>query len=210
MKTAHYNLDGPIEKGDITSMAQDILNLNQDQLDENPVEHVVIHINSPGGDLRETLAGINLLQASNIPITTLVNVTAYSGAFLLLTIGDRRIAMHNAEAMSHSMSAGLEGTIHDLRATMRSMDSSDASMVSLLKETTGMNETFIKRSFVSNSDLYMNAEDMLRYGVVDIIVEPKDLMDTLNDYEKIEKKNGLKVPKLTRGPSRKRPTRKKS
>lgn len=210
MKTAHYTIEGEIKRGEVTSMMHDILKLNHPIDETDELEHIVIHINSPGGDLVEALAAINLLQASNIPVTTVVNVEAASAALLILAAGDRRIAIGNSIGMAHHMSTDAGGNFHDIKTTVKSLEMIETSMIKFFSEVTGMNEMFIKRSFLGATDFLMTSEDMLRYGVVDLVVEPKELMETLSDYEKIEKRNGLKVQKQARRASRGRPKKEKS
>ena len=193
MNTAHYTLYGEVAKGEVTGVIHHILgHLDERETDDygtdSKPKHYVLHLNSPGGDLIEALAAINLMRSIEVPITTVANVGVESAALLLFLAGDRRIVLPNSYGMAHHMSADAAGNFHNLKDIVGHLEMLEASMLDIFAETTDLDELFIKRNFLGRSDFFMSAYDMVRYNIATEMVEPKNLQKVLESYDNIKKK----------------------
>jgi ATP-dependent protease ClpP protease subunit len=207
--TQHYTLYGEINKGDGVSMMHHILGHVEETspedygVDKGP-KHIVIHINSPGGDLTEAMAAINLMKSIKVPVTTVANVGVESAASMIFMAGDRRIVLPNSYAMTHSMSTEISGNIHELRASSKHMDMLEKDMIKFFLDHSLADMFWVSKVMLSSVDNYMNAEEMLRHGIADELVHPKDLNEVLENYEQIKKgkyRSGLEdkvIDKLTK------------
>lgn len=70
-------------------------------------QEIIIHINSPGGNLSSCIAIINAMQASRATITTVVDADAASAAAMIWLAGHRKlIASRHTMVMLHGASVG--------------------------------------------------------------------------------------------------------
>lgn len=109
-----------------------------------PVEPIILDIQSPGGSVRDGFSLIAVIEQSEAPVHTRVNGYAFSMAFLLFLAGKERIISRHAEVMYHQLSSGTEGCLKDIE---------DDIIVSkrLLKK---MEEYTIERCKVTKQDLH--------------------------------------------------------
>ena len=144
-----------------------------------PVEErkpIKLFIFSPGGNLAETMHACSIMQMSKTPVWTVNMGMAMSGGFLLLINGHKRFTMPYARAMFHRGSGGAAGTYGQAEDAMKDYNAQMNDMQNLVLERTKISkQAFGKRK---DRDWYFGAEDQIRYGVVDAIVENLD--DILN------------------------------
>lgn len=190
--TQHIPVYGEIVRGELSSAMHHLLGHSQDahQGDygsEEDTKHVVLHLNSPGGDLVEALTVINLMKALKIPITTVANVGVESAALLIFLAGDRRVLLPNSYGMAHHVSTDSSGSFHSLQDTLNHLKQLESSMMSIFKKNTSLSDDEIKSMLLGRQDFFMDAETMMKYGIGDIIVEPEDLVEVLENYGDIKK-----------------------
>ena len=141
--------------------------------DRKPIK---LFIFSPGGNLAETMHACSIMQMSKTPVWTVNMGMAMSGGFLLLINGHKRFTMPYARAMFHRGSGGAAGTYGQAEDAMKDYNAQMNDMQNLVLERTKISkQAFGKRK---DRDWYFGAEDQIRYGVVDTIVE--NLEDILN------------------------------
>ena len=76
MRVANYFLSGELASPDFVQWLSEEIGL----YGSTEAARIVVHINSPGGDLMIALQAVNLMRSSPIPITTIVNGSAESAA----------------------------------------------------------------------------------------------------------------------------------
>lgn len=174
-KERRYWIEGEITAA-ITEIYKAIMAANREDKDM-PVENRVpikIYINSVGGLLAETLALVALMNLSKTPIYTYNMGRAYSAAGLILLSGHKRFAMPNSFALIHSGSGGAEGTFEQAEEQMKHYKELVQVMKNhiIAKTTITANVLSKKRS----TEWYLNTEDMLKYGLVDELIDDISVM----------------------------------
>jgi len=130
-------------------------------------------INSPGGSVHAAFALIDTMKGSAIPIKTVgLGLIASCGilTFMAGTKG-RRVITPNTSILSHQYSWGSAGKEHELFAQVREFELSTERMIAHYKKCTGMNEKKIREILLPPQDVWLSADEAVKYGIADKIVE---------------------------------------
>jgi ATP-dependent Clp protease protease subunit len=138
---------------------------------EDPEAPIQMYINSPGGEIYAGLAIYDTMQMVTNPIRTIaVGVTASFGT-VLLTAGTKgeRYTLPNATIHLHQPLGGAQGQATDIEIQARQILKLKALLTSILSKHTGQPLEVIERD--TDRDVYMEAKDAVRYGLVDHVLE---------------------------------------
>jgi ATP-dependent Clp protease protease subunit len=138
-----------------------------------PNRVLTLYINSPGGDLYQTLALIDMMSNSQIPVRTIGFGNVMSSAFLILSSGargERYIAQHTGIMCHQFSSCDENGKYHNVKATRKESDRLNRVMQDILKHATGLELKAVKSKLLPAHDVYMTAEEMIEVGAVDHIL----------------------------------------
>jgi ATP-dependent Clp protease protease subunit len=159
-----------------TEINDDVANLIIAQLlfleADAPGREIQIYINSPGGSVQSGLAIYDTMQHLTSPVaTTCVGMAASMGAFLLAAGSPgRRSALPNARIMMHQpWSTGTKGSAADIEIAAKEIVYLRARMFEIMGKLTHQPLERIEREF--DRDRYMSAEEAVRYGMIDRVVE---------------------------------------
>lgn len=130
---------------------------------------LILYINSSGGSLQDAFALIDIMRKSNKPIHTIGLGAICSSAFMIFAAGkkDYRLISPTATAMCHQYTDGLTGKYHDIRAATKEYELINKRMIDLLKTFTGLDAATIKKKFLSPTDAYFTAEELIELNVAD-------------------------------------------
>lgn len=141
---------------------------------EDPESPIQMYINSPGGEIYAGLAIYDTMQMLSNPIRTIaVGVTASFGT-VLLTAGTKgeRYALPNATIHLHQPLGGAQGQATDIEIQARQILKLKSLLNGVLSKHTGQPLEVIERD--TDRDVYMEAKDAVRYGLVDHVLETAD------------------------------------
>lgn len=79
---------------------------------------VVMHLNTPGGNLNTGIQIINALRATNAHVVCSLEAEAHSMASLIFLAGDEFIVHDNAIMLLHNYSGGVRGKGHEMVASV--------------------------------------------------------------------------------------------
>ena len=189
MRVANYLVHGELGNPELIQFLSEEIGL----YGSSDAARIVLHINSPGGDLITAIQAINLIRSSPIPVLTIVNGSAESAALLLLMSGHKRAAFYNSFGMAHHLSTALEGSYHGIRKSIEQLNVLDKTMTQLWKQFTNLDEKTIKEKMMGLHDTYLDAKDLKRYNIIDeVLTSGTDLLKfierPLNDQEKTTKR----------------------
>lgn len=149
-------------------------------------DEIDVVINSNGGDVFQGIAIGNLLKANNAKINVIINGIAASAASIIAMAGDTIKIYPNAQMMIHRASTWCEGNVDDFRTTADQLESIDKSVKASYKARfTGSDEELDN---VLVSETFMDAETALSYGLVDEIINEKEVSKIDNADEVNEEK----------------------
>jgi len=149
---------------------------------QDPKKDIHIYINSPGGSVTAGLAMYDTMQFLTCDVNTYcIGICASMGA-VLLTAGTKgkRFCLPNSHVMIHQVSGGAQGTASDVERTVKFMYGLKGRLNKILSHHTGKTEKQVEKD--ADRDNYMTAEEAVKYGLVDKVLESKP------DTDKAEKK----------------------
>ena len=156
---------------------------------QDPKKDIHIYINSPGGSVTAGLAMYDTMQFLTCDVNTYCIGIAASMGSVLLTAGTKgkRFCLPNSHVMIHQVSGGAQGTAADVERTIGFMFNLKKRLNKILAKHTGKTEKQIEKD--SDRDNYMSAEESVKYGLVDKVLENrKELPDAVKEQLDDKKK----------------------
>jgi ATP-dependent Clp protease protease subunit len=160
---------------------------------QDPEKQINMYINSPGGMIYSGLAVYDTMRLVSAPIATYaVGVTASFGT-ILLTAGatGQRYALPNATIHLHQPLGGAEGQARDIEIQAKEILRLRSRLNDIIAKHTGQKIEVIERD--TDRDYWMTAEQAVKYGLIDGVIE----QNTDSDAESNEKKGKKKTKKKT-------------
>ena len=160
---------------------------------QDPEKQINMYINSPGGMIYSGLAVYDTMRLVSAPIATYaVGVTASFGT-ILLTAGatGQRYALPNATIHLHQPLGGAEGQARDIEIQAKEILRLRSRLNDIIAKHTGQKLEVIERD--TDRDYWMTAEQAVKYGLIDGVIE----QNTDSDAESNEKKGKKKTKKKT-------------
>ena len=142
---------------------------------EDPDKDINLYINSPGGSITAGMAIYDTINYIKCPVSTICIGMAASMGAVLLTSGTKgkRFATPNSEILIHQplISGGLSGQATEIKIHADHMVKTREKLNRILSEKTGQPLDVINRD--TEIDNYMTAEEALKYGLIDAIVDKR-------------------------------------
>ena len=140
---------------------------------DDPDQDISLYINSPGGSVTAGMALYDTMRYLKCEVSTLcIGMAASMGAFLLAAgAKGKRKALPNAEIMIHQPSGGARGQATDIAIQAEQILKTKKKMNQLLSEMTGQPLETIAKDV--ERDNYMDADEALKYGLIDEIIPPR-------------------------------------
>jgi ATP-dependent Clp protease protease subunit len=140
---------------------------------QDPEKDIFLYINSPGGSVPDGMAIYDTMQYIKCEVSTIcLGMAASMGAFLLAAgTKGKRYALPNSEIMIHQPSAGYRGQVTDIEIHAKRLLLVKDRLNQILAEKTGQPIDIVRQD--TERDNFMTAEEALKYGIIDKIMEPK-------------------------------------
>lgn len=145
---------------------------------QDPEKDISLYINSPGGSISAGLAIYDTMKYINCDVSTIcLGMAASMGAFLLAggTKG-KRFALPNSEILIHQPAIhgnGVQGQATEILIVSEHLQKIKQRTNKILAENTGRTVKELARD--TERDNYMSANEALEYGLIDKIMEYKNL-----------------------------------
>ena len=151
---------------DIVSKVRLLKKINGD------ISSINILLNSPGGDVIETLALIDFIQSQKeqgITFNIIVRGAAMSAAALLLTCGTGvRAASKHPKIMVHQLSTVVVGKLSDIKSNAKFSEQLEDDCNQLMADYSKMDKEYWED--ISSSDYFMSADKALELGIIDKVI----------------------------------------
>jgi ATP-dependent Clp protease protease subunit len=140
---------------------------------EDPEKDIYLYINSPGGVVT---AGMSIYDTMNYirpdVVTICMGQAASMGAFLLSS-GEKgkRFALPHARIMIHQPLGGAQGQATDIEIHTKEILRMKKELNTILAKNTG--QTLKKVTSDTERDNFMSAEEAVKYGLIDKVLEKK-------------------------------------
>ncbi|MBU0578297.1 ATP-dependent Clp protease proteolytic subunit [Patescibacteria group bacterium] len=139
----------------------------------DPTKDITIYVNSPGGSVTSTLAMYDTMQLVKCDVSTVcLGIAASGGSIILMggTKGKRYILPHS-EVMIHQPLGGTEGQATDIAIHADHIIKTKKLLNKMIARHTGTDLQKVEKD--TERDFFMAAEEALKYGIVDKIIESK-------------------------------------
>jgi len=140
---------------------------------EDPTKDIYLYVNSPGGIITSGLAIYDTMQYVKPEVATICIGQAASMGAVLLAGGakGKRYALPHARVLIHQPLGGVQGQATDIDIQAREILRMREEINTIFTKHTGQDMDRIRQD--TERDLFMTAEQALRYGIIDQIVEKR-------------------------------------
>ncbi len=140
---------------------------------QDPDKDIHLYINSPGGSISAGMMIYDTMQYIKCDVSTIcVGLAASMGSFLLAAgTKGKRFALPNSEIMIHQPLGGAKGQAADIKIQAEHILYIRNRMNKMLADMTGQSIETIERD--TDRDNWMTADDAVRYGIIDRVVEKR-------------------------------------
>lgn len=139
---------------------------------------IILAINSPGGSISAGNAIIDAIMWCDVPVYTLVIGTAYSMAFNISIIGDKRFCTPLSTFMLHDTQYDFGSYSHpiDINDVVKFQQSIDSDLNKMILDRTKITKEELLVSLESRRDIYFNSASALKKKIVDYVVKDESEM----------------------------------
>lgn len=140
---------------------------------EDPEKDIHFYIDSPGGSVTDGMAIYDTMQYVKCDVSTIcIGMAASMGAFLLAGgAKGKRMILPNAEVMIHQPSGGTQGQATEIQIAAEHIIRTKKKLNEILADNTG--QPVEKVAEDTERDNWLSAEEALKYGIVDRIIEKR-------------------------------------
>lgn len=140
---------------------------------QDPDKDIHLYINSPGGSISAGMAIYDTMQFIKCDVSTIcIGMAASMGSFLLAAgTKGKRLALPNSEIMIHQPLGGAKGQASDIKIQAEHILFIRNRMNTLLSQMTGQPLEIIEKD--TDRDNWMTAEDAVKYGLIDKVIEKR-------------------------------------
>ncbi|MBO6108737.1 MAG: ATP-dependent Clp endopeptidase proteolytic subunit ClpP [Eubacterium sp.] len=137
---------------------------------EDPKKDIQFYINSPGGSVTAGMAIYDTMNYVKCDVSTIcIGLAASMGAFLLSSgAKGKRYALPNAEVMIHQPSGGARGQATEIKIVAENILKTKDRLNRILAANTGQPVEKIAED--TERDNFMDADEALKYGLIDEII----------------------------------------
>jgi ATP-dependent Clp protease protease subunit len=140
----------------------------------DPGKEIKFYINSPGGVVTSGMVMYDTMQMISSPVSTICMGMAASMGSILLSGGKkgRRFIYPHGEVMIHQPSGGGQGTSADLEIMAEQIRKIKHLGAKILADNCGQPFEKVMKDF--DRDYWMDAEESVKYGIVDAVLNKID------------------------------------
>ncbi|WGS83511.1 MAG: ATP-dependent Clp protease proteolytic subunit [Candidatus Hodgkinia cicadicola] len=140
---------------------------------EAPEKHILMYINSPGGDVSAGLAIYDTMQLIKPNVATLCVGQALSTASLLLAGGakGRRYCTPNSSVMTHQLSGSACGQASDMKIHVLNMIEQEKTITRIYMKHCSKTCTEVEKAL--DRDCFMTPSQALKWGIIDFVISKR-------------------------------------
>ena len=179
-KNRVLNLFGPFDKNTIGEMMKQCLKWEEEDAEilykhsqqlrqlQDPrqlLKPIILNINSPGGQVDELLALIDMLESMPTPVITRAYGEIASCGFVLFCIGDERYVGPNVSLMYHELAYGVWGKDSEVKNYHMYSKKVQRRIDKFIKSKTGITLKQLDEWKKANQDKWLDADEAVELGI---------------------------------------------
>ena len=164
-----YVFTGTVDMDSVRPVIEWILHENW--VSKKRRKELLLMICSEGGDMSAAFALIDVIRSSKIAVKTVgLGCIASSGLMIFLAgTRGRRVLTPYTSILSHQFTWNSDGKTHELFATMKEFTLAQTRMINHYRTSTGLDDETIKAALLPPHDVWLSAEEALKWGICDAI-----------------------------------------
>ena len=137
---------------------------------KDPDKDIIMYINTPGGEVYSGMAIYDAMQYVKCDVQTVCVGLAASMGSVILAGGTKgkRFALPHSKVMIHQPLGGAEGQATDIVIQAEEILKVKNMFIDLITNHTGQKKEQVAQDMERNK--WMNAEEALKYGIIDKII----------------------------------------
>lgn len=142
-------------------------------LDTTQDSDITMHIDSPGGSVKSGLSMVDVMEYIKSDIRTINTGIAASMGSVLLGAGTKgkRMSLKHSTTMLHQSSGGFSGNIQDAEIDWKNWQDVNKELFVLLGSYCGKKTEQVMKD--ATRDFWLNADEALKYGIIDEVIASK-------------------------------------
>jgi ATP-dependent protease ClpP protease subunit len=148
----------------------------------NPNTPIIIHMKTNGGFWEEGMAIYDMIRSCPWPVTILNYTHARSMSSIIFQAANKRIMMPNSSFMFHDGTFEIGGTVKQVKSAVKFSEVADKTMLDIYAKAmdeqgeykgagTAKIKTWLRNQMDKKEDVYLTAEDAVRYGLADEVFD---------------------------------------
>ncbi len=137
------------------------------------VNHIALHLNSPGGSVFEGMAIYNVLKSHKASVTVYVDGLAASMGSVIAMAGDVVVMPENALMMIHNPWSMAAGDADELRKNAELLDKIKSQMINLYSSKTGQSDATI--SAMMDDETWFTGSEAVELGFADELADAVEI-----------------------------------
>lgn len=131
---------------------------------------IILHVNSYGGSIFHGMAGMDAILSTrrNLDVLTVVDGCCASAATFLTIVGSHRMINPNAFMLIHQLSSVMWGKFEEFKDEMQNLERLMKSIKTIYSRYTKIPSDILDE--ILKHDIWFNAEECLKFGLVDEIL----------------------------------------
>lgn len=135
-------------------------------LEETP--HIKLYINSDGGEVFGALSTVDRISKSEVPVHSYVEGMVASAATLISVSCHKRYIRKNSIILIHQLRSWFGGTHENFKDEIHNLDVLSNIIKQIYLKKTKFTEQELTKML--KRDIYLSAEDAVKYGLADKII----------------------------------------
>jgi ATP-dependent Clp protease, protease subunit len=164
-------LGGEVNEDSANLIVAQLVHLESD----DPDKDIYLYVNSPGGSVYAGMAIYDTMQFIRPEVSTICYGIAMSMGSLLLAGGapGKRMALPNSRILIHQPSGGFQGQTSDIEIHAKEVLALRARVDEIYAKHTGQSVERVHADM--ERDRFFTGEEALGYGLVDRVIEKREL-----------------------------------
>jgi len=142
-------------------------------LDNVEERDITMHVDSPGGSVKSGLSMVDVMNYIASDVSTINTGMAASMGSILLGNGQKgkRFSLKHSKVMLHQVSSGAQGHVEDIKISLAEAVKYNDELFTMLGDYCGKTKAQVLKD--CNRDNWLTADEALKYGIIDGIIENK-------------------------------------
>lgn len=154
----------------------------------SPEKPIIVYINSYGGNVDSLNSLVDTFESLPNKIVTVCCGSTMSAGAVLLSAGEDRYITPNSRVMIHKVSTMNWGNADDIKNEAHEVERINNKLMQILAKNCKKSANQINKLLRDKRELYLSAEEALKFGIVDYIGFPELVEETTYKLKILNKK----------------------